>query len=426
MATRLKNLNADQRKLILSLAANFATRIPGLAGVLFFMPRLKHEIGLQSFATLMAAIALGGNVPFVMSGVTFVARRLFGEAFSRGDREAEADAARAVFDVSLIGTSVLCIVIVAFAAARGSTGPFYVAALLTLVAVLFQQQDGVRAAYNEHYITAALLFLAQTLAYIIALLFIPRSAYGIVLGASVMVGPLILSSFISLIMLVYKRPYLCFGHPRLRAKITKEALLLGFGEGLLMASLGFVTLYLDFIGKNSDSAWYATTLRLFMIILVPVVLILLPLSSYIRLIWGRCSILKQRNILVGTLVVSMVYSLAVGVLMVILSRMYVGKIMKISEPGTLTETISIFCMFSSVVVFKSYTSVSFVVIDNRWLPWATTLATLSAICLAAVSTLWLSPIGAVSIFAAGLTSAIFGVTTLDAWRFYKKASKVLL
>lgn len=417
MIARFKALNPEQRKLALSLIANFATRVPGLIGVLLFLPRLKREIGLESFATLMASIALGGSATFAMNGLANVARRLFGDAFSREDRVGEADAARAVRDVATVGTVLSALVIVAYAAVRGSTPGFYIGALVTALAVLLQQQDAVRAAYNEHYVTATVLVIVQSIAYAVALLLLPSSAYGMLLGIAVIVGPIIAASLVSLIDLLHRRPYLRDGRPYMRGSVLRQSVLLGVGEGLLMASLGFVTLYLDFMGAIADSAWYATTLRLFMVVLVPVVLILLPLSSYIRLVWNRCTPARQRGIVSGTLAISLAYSLVVGAELLVLSRLYVGGVMNIPEPGSHLETGAVFAMFAAVVVFKSYTSVSFVVLDSRWLSWAAAAGTIAAITAGALAATWLPPIGAVAVFAAALTLAIVMVTTADALRF---------
>jgi len=414
---RFKRLTSQQRKLALSLLANFSTRVPGLAGVLFFLPRLKAHIGLQPFATVMAAIALGGIATFVMGGIGYVSRRLVGDAFSRGDIQGEADASRGIFDVAVAAALLCSIGIVGYGFSRGSSGVFYAGALASAFAVLVQQQDAVRAAYNEHYVTAIIQVILQTLTYAVVLILLPPSAYSALLGVLVITAPMILSSTISLLDLILKRRYLLGGSHHLRARIAREGIIIGFGEGLLMASLGFVILYLDFIGASAASAWYATTLRLFTVILVPVVLILTPLSSYIRLIWNECSPSRQQTIIFATLLVSIIYSTFVGAAMVVLSRLYVGGAMHMAEPGSRLQTLTIFAMFTAVVVFKSYASVAFVVLDSRKISLSAVVGTLISIGTGAAAVPWLSPVGAVSVFSGTLTLTIVVITVADALRF---------
>jgi hypothetical protein len=417
-----KRLTRDQRKLAFSLIANFSTRVPGLAGVLFFLPRLKNHIGLQSFATVMAAIALGGIATFVMGGIGYVSRRLVGDAFSRGDMQGEADAGRGIFDVAVAAALLCSVGIVSYGFLRGSSGIFYAGALASALAVLVQQQDAVRAAYNEHYVTAIIQVTLQTLTYAVVLIFLPPSAYSALLGVAVITAPMILSSALSLSDLLIRRRYLLRGRPNLRARIAREGLIIGFGEGLLMASLGLVILYLDFIGASAASAWYATTLRLFTVVLVPVVLVLTPLSSYIRLIWNDCTASRQQTIIFATLLISIIYSIFVGVAMIVLSRLYVGGAMHMAEPGSRLQTLTIFAMFTAVVVFKSYASVAFVVLDSRKISLSAVVGTLISIGAAAASVPWLTPIGAVSLFSATLTLAIVVITIADALRFRNTAA----
>ena len=419
MIARFRRLNVRQRQLAWSLLANFATRLPGLAGVLFFLPRLKAHIGLEAFATVMAAIALGGIATFVMSGIGFVARRLIGDAFSRSDDQGEADASRGIFDVAVAAALLCSVGIVVYGIARGSSAVFYLGALASALAVLIQQQDAVRAAYNEHYVTAIIQVVLQTATYTAVLLILPASAYSAILGVAVITGPMILSSLLSLIDLVYKRRYLLRGHPHLRARIARDGLIIGFGEGLLMASLGFVILYLDFAGATAASAWYATTLRLFTVVLVPVVLILAPLSSYVRLIWNSCASGRQQFIIFATLAVSIGYSFLVGGAMVVLSRLYVGGAMGMAEPGSQFQILTIFAMFTAVVVFKSYSSVAFVVLDSRKMSLSAVMGTLLAMGTGLIAVQWLSPIAAVSAFAVTMTLVIIVVTVADALRFHR-------
>ncbi|RDS76747.1 hypothetical protein DL238_03405 [Alteriqipengyuania lutimaris] len=396
---------------------SFGTKIPGLFGILFFLPKLKAEIGLTDFATMMAALSLGAGVTFVMSGFGYLGRRLVGEAFSRDDREAEANSLRAIFDCVFIVTIVSALCIVAYGVVSDSPPILYGGALFTAFAILVQQQDGIRAAYNEHYVTASILFVLQSVAYGVALLILPSSAYGILLGLLVIIGPALGTSILSLVDLLYKRPYLLTGASLNVKSIAREGLVLGLGEGLLMASLNFVVLGLDFVGATNASAWFATTLRIFMVVLVPVILILVPVSSYIRLIWGGSTSKRKRLIINGVFGISMLYSLVVGAGLLILIKVYVGQIMGIAFEGSVFELALILTMFGGVIVFKSYTAVTFVIMDSQRLSLILTGATLAALSVGTLLIPFFTPHEVMATFSGVLGLSILLVIVLDVLRF---------
>ena len=83
--------NREQRKMLFSIAANFLTRVPGAVGLLWFLPLLHTGLGTAGYANLFSAMALAVSAGFLSGGVAIVGRRLIGEAYAKGDRQAEAD-----------------------------------------------------------------------------------------------------------------------------------------------------------------------------------------------------------------------------------------------------------------------------------------------------------------------------------------------
>lgn len=422
MLNRLRNLTPQQRQLGLSVAMGLFTRVPGLAGVLFFLPRLKAAIGLEDFATMMAAIALGGSATFVMAGFSYVSRRRVGEAYSRGDKSAEADVLRSLFEIVIIAMILSSIAITIYGFVRGSTGVFYAGGLLTAISILFQQQDGIRAAYNEHYITATIQVVVQSTVYALVLLVFPTSLYSAMLGIVVIAGSPLLTSIIALTDLLRRRPYVLSGKSTLKKIMAKESIILGLGDGFLMVTLSFTVLYLDSVGAVAASAWFATTHRLFAMLIIPAILILLPVSSYVRLIWNDSSTARKRLIITTTLVVSLVYGPGVGIALMILSQLYVEDVMNIPRPGNFAQAVAIFTLFATIVVYKSYISISFVLLDSRRMSLRLMLATLIALASAVVAMAWLSPIGVVTTFAIALTICVMVVTITDAVGFHRSAA----
>ena len=78
----------EQRKLALSLATNFATRIPGAVGVLWFLPLLRYGLGTDPYSALLAALALGNSASALRGGdwSPYNRRRLFTQRPFRRNR----------------------------------------------------------------------------------------------------------------------------------------------------------------------------------------------------------------------------------------------------------------------------------------------------------------------------------------------------
>ena len=50
MIALLRRADREQRKLLFSLGTSFLTRIPGLIGVLWFLPLLRFGLGTDDYA----------------------------------------------------------------------------------------------------------------------------------------------------------------------------------------------------------------------------------------------------------------------------------------------------------------------------------------------------------------------------------------
>ena len=79
--TRFRHTNREQRKAILSVGMSLLTRLPGLAGLLLFLPLVRFGLGAAGYADLLSGMALG-MAAFSSGGIALIRRRMIGEAYS--------------------------------------------------------------------------------------------------------------------------------------------------------------------------------------------------------------------------------------------------------------------------------------------------------------------------------------------------------
>jgi hypothetical protein len=397
--SRLRRANTEQRKLLFSLGTNFATRIPGSIGVLFFLPLLRFGLGTDNYAKLLAASALGTAATFLSGGFNFVGRRLVGEAYSAGDMRGEA-AAFAGLSVAN-GASMLFsfVVIIIYCSAFGAGATFLIAAALPVIAAFFNTFDNVRSAYNEHYVTATLLIILQLISYAFGFL-VPFTRQHLVVSAFVLTSPYLFASFFALVLLLRKRSYLMSGSWEFTGRIITEGTVYALADGLLTATLGLAVVWLETMASAQTAAWFATLVRLFQIFLVPVMLLLLPLSSYIRVIWNTSGPVKQRAFASITLMMGLGYGALVGIALLFVSRIYIGGVLHLSAPENLLYVLPCFVLFAAIVAYRSYSSIAYLVFDNpSHLSWWTTLAVITAVIVGAVSSIRIDALGAINVYA---------------------------
>src|SRR5207245_15232 len=87
---------------------------------------------------------------------------------------------------------------------------------------------------------------------------------------------------------------------------------MSFADGFLMATLSLSVVWLQAAAVPATSAWFATIVRLFQTLLTPVILVLLPLSSYIRILWQAKSAAQQPAVTKRTLFIGNVYAVVAG------------------------------------------------------------------------------------------------------------------
>lgn len=423
MIAKLRSANREQVKLLLSVVMNVLTRVPGAVGVLWFLPLLLLGLGTQKYGELLSSMALGGAAAFLLGGISVVGRRLIGEAYADGSRTGEADqfANLLIANVAAFGLAIAIIAI--YSMTHGGSSAFFVAASLPALAIFLNTFDNVRSAYNEHYVTATLQLVLQISLYTVGFL-VPEFRKDLILGAMVIQGHYIFASLITLGLLLYDRPYLVRGRPSGVWQIIREGTMLAVADGFLLATLSLSVVWLQATAAPATSAWFATIVRLFQTFLLPIVLLLVPLSSYVRLLWKRKTLAQQRAFTKLLLVMGIAYGVVVAVGMFLASSLYVGWMLHLPEPAGWMKIVPTFLLFGAIVAYRSYSSIAYLVLEESGhLSFWTTAAVGGAVLAGVAASTVLDPLGSISVFALTGAVCIVGVLLWNAARF-ARPSKV--
>jgi hypothetical protein len=418
---RLRRANKEQRKLLYSLGTNFATRVPGSIGVLFFLPLLRFGLGTDDYARLMSASALGTAATFLSGGFNVVGRRLVGEAHSNGNHRDEAAAFTSFAVANGASCLVASIIVIIYCLAVAAGTPFLIAATLPVVTAFFNTFDNVRSAYNEHYVTATLLIILQLTAYSVGFL-VPFTRQHLVVSAFLLTSPYLFASVFALALLLRKRSYLIGGNWQLTWGIIRNGTVFALADGLLTATLSLGVVWLETAASAQTAAWFATLVRLFQIFLVPVMLLLLPLSSYIRFIWNVSGPVKQRAFASITLTMGLGYGGLVGIALLFVSQVYIGGVLHLPAPENLLHVLPCFLLFAAIIAYRSYSSIAYLVFeDPSHLSWWTTFAVIAAMIVSAGSSPVIDALGAINVYAFLAGSLMIAVLFWNAARFIRSS-----
>ena len=398
LITRLRGSNREQRKAMFSIGASFLTRIPGAVGVLWFLPLLHLGLGTDAYAELLTSLALAAAFLGLSGGFNTVGRRLIGEAYAAGKRTEEADGFASLIVAQLVVLGVALTTVVVYGWVYDANRAVLIVATLSAFGVFFNQFNDVRAAYNEHYVSASLQFVLQSLIYAIGLL-VPTTQHSVVLGATVIQGAYWFTSLITFVLLLRKRRYLLHGRPSMVGHFLRQGTMLVMADGFLMATLSLSVVWLQASTTATISAWFGTVVRLFQTFLAPVVLLLFPLSGYVRILWNNKSPAQQQAFIRATCLLGIGYGLTVTIALFVASGLYVNRLLHLPTPD-LVFVIPIFALFGAIVAYSSFSSIAYVVLDRigRISTW-TTIMTGVAVVLGAVSSRVVDPLDAVSIYA---------------------------
>lgn len=372
----------ERRKLMLSLAANAATRIPGAAGILLFLPLVREGLGVAQYAALLTALALGGAMTFVFGGVGIAARRMIGEAHGARDYAAQADAFHSLLLVSIVLGTGVALVVIAWQWWTTVSGVLMLVALIPVASATTNLFDNVRAAYNEHYVTAGIQFAVQMTLYA-AGIEISAFSRNPLLAGLVIGGGSMIASIIAGLALLRAHPALRGGCPRRVRMVVGHATGAGLADGLLMGGLALAVVLVAARADPVLGAWFATIVRLFQTFLAPVLLVLLPIGSYLRMGWESRDPASRRRVVMASFASGVAYGTVVALALAVMAAFYMGRVLGLPAPAT-SVSIAVFALLGAIVLYKSYTSIAFLLLDLRHLAIGSTAIVAASFAVAAL------------------------------------------
>jgi hypothetical protein len=198
--------------------------------------------------------------------------------------------------------------------------------------------------------------------------------------------------------------------------VIRQGTRLAMADGFLMATLSLSVVWLQASTDAATSAWFATIVRLFQTFLVPVALLMIPLSSYIRILWNDKSIAQQQAYTKATLIIGICYGTIVAVSLLIASHLYIGWLLRLPVPNH----VSTFFLFGAIVAYKSYSSVAYVVFsETAHLSSWTTVAIGAAVALGATTSLVVDPLTAIDVYALTAGLSMLVIVIWNASRFIR-------
>jgi hypothetical protein len=407
--------DGEKRKLLLSVGTAFLTRIPGAIGLVWFLPLLRFSMGTDLYSSLLSAIALGGAASFLAGGFHVVGRRMIGESYGDSNQAAEADAFMSTLVVNVIALAIALGIVGAYCWISHATINYLIVAGLSVFQISVQMFDNVRSAYNENYVTSILLIIFQSIAYAIGFL-VPESREYVVLAILVLGAPYMITSIVTCAMLLRDKPYLMAGTPLAITLVARQGFMLAVADGFLFATLSLSVVWLQRTASVDTAAWFATIVRLFQTFLVPISLLMLPLSSYIRLRWNDTSMMHQQRYTKATVAIGVVYGAIVSLALFAASQFYVGRMLHLPVP----HDVSIFFLFGAIVAYRSYSSVAYVVLNETMhLTTWITVAVGVGVTVGAVASLAVDPLHAIDYYAVAAGASILAVMLWNAARFVR-------
>lgn len=395
MLSQLRRQTGSHRgKAQLSLAFNFASRAPSILGMLFFIPLIHRELGEAAYGELMTAMALGGLSSMLFGGGNTLGRRRIGEAVQAGQRQDEANAFLTLARSSMAATVIGVAIGGGYALLEGWSPLFLAIVLLPILNGMTGALDEARAAYHEHYVTAFSQSVLQILAYAIGLTVVAVGRNPL-LAALVMVGPGILASLLSGGLLLKERRYVLRGSAPSAWRALAEGLPIGLIDGLVMMAVNLSVVLMQASLPAAGGAWYATEVRLFMILLTPVVLTLVPMTSYLRSIWGERSRARQSRVAAIWTAVSILYGIGGAGALWISNEAYLHRAMGLSAPLPGAQTLAIYAGLGAVVTFKCFSGFGYMILSTRALNCAFGASLLFSLAAGLVGLIAHGPISAV-------------------------------
>lgn len=349
---------ASRRRFALSFALSVLARIPGLLGLVFILPALQRNLGVELYGTILSGFALGSILCLPFTGISYTARRLIGEAACTGTWKDEAN----IFCQSTSTAAILFFIFSFFSMTYltffpiSNTFIFSTACLSTLLIGFFSLYDNVRVGYNDYYVSSALQFFMQSIIYSGTVLYF-YDAIGPFSAILIVCGPYLLASGMSLVLLLFQRSYLLSGERRPSWRLLKDATAITGADASVSFALNMSVIGATYFGGLVFAGWYGTIARVFQSLFQAALTIVLPLAGHLRVRWsdlepGRRLVLVRRYF-----AFALVSATAGGLIIAFGGQIYYDSLFAGQEAVNRNDYLAAGALFGSLLLFKMYSSV---------------------------------------------------------------------
>jgi hypothetical protein len=361
----LPSVGRQRAQLALSIGFNLLSKIPGIFSAFLVLPIIKTSLGLDTYGHLLAAAALGSACGLPFGGIDITGRRTLGVAHAAGDQKAEADRFVTAMAVSAGAATLMALAAFSFQRLHGALLVFAIASAAAPAAAIFSTFDTVRAGYNEAYVSAIFRALSQS-ACIAAVIYLGLPPHQVLLCVLVLVCPGAIGSLGSAIQLLRARPYLRRGRIRRVKRFLHSALGYIITDSAQFTALNLSIFMISLHAAGAEIAWLGTLCRLFLSVLSPVVLVVLPLGSYITLRWAQLSPRRRGSLLFWFLLCGLAYGYAVAAAATLGGGFVLVHWFKIPNPWSARELLCLGLYFGALAANKVYAQLIFS-IGDAWL-----------------------------------------------------------
>jgi O-antigen/teichoic acid export membrane protein len=411
----MERLN-DRFKLTLSLLFNGISKLPAVLLVTSVLPQISDSLGFASYNSFLAALAFGSFFVLPFAGINAVVRRIVGTRFGCHDEEGQADAFVSAIAVTSGVVATACSLVLILSLTVFSNRISHTAAIVALFPIIsagLNLFDNIRAAFNEHYVTAALLFAFQLIVYLLVIVLHPGIS-GMIVAALIMVAPGVLTSTSQASLLVVRRTYLLRGTLKKVPEILRGSFVFSIGEGSLSGAINASVFFLSSYGSASEGAWYGTFVRVFQSVLSPLLLFMFPLSAFVATKWPRLSANKRLRLIRLALIFGLFYGGVGALALAIGSQRFLQHFYHIAPIASSLQVAAISVFFMGIMSDRAYGMVIYSIDNGRFLSVGTFVAILLATVLAASGGAWSTPLHTLCTFSVIGGICLLAVTCADA------------
>lgn len=393
-------LSNDRFKLALSLLFNAISKLPAILVITSILPQVKESLGVNGYSPFLAAMALGGFFVLPFGGINTVARRIVGMQYGCHDEGGQADAFVSAIAVGSGVAAIACSMVLLLSLtvfAHRISHIAAIAAFFPIMSAALNLFDNIRAAFNEHYVVAALLFAFQLVIYLPVAILHP-GINGMIVAALIMQAPGMLTSTAQVLLLVVQRPYLLRGTLSRVPEILRGSLVFSLGEGALAGAINLSVFFLGSYGSPREGAWYGTFVRLFQTVLSPLLLFMFPLSAFVATKWPGLSAGKRIRLIRWAYVFGLFYGGVFALALAVGSQRFLQYFYHIPPIGSSLQVVAISVFFMGIMSERAYGMIIFAIDNGRFLSAGTFVAVLLAAAAAASAAAWSAPLQTLSTF----------------------------